>query len=453
MDRQIQEKGSLSLNSLGLKHGDMIYVDAVSAISSASGPVAVVSETAPKAIDAHGNLVASEKPKDDAAFRPGLQSLRSQKLHWTMTDFVEYDNKYTFEIKGEQLSFCSSASLDAGTCNSFQSYLHNYGFNTYRCGYLYGTFVRADLIEGSVEYNESKANPETKVADDSKPKKYGQTKRNMKLSDLDMKKEVAPRTGVVVHSIYEPLQQFTGDFIQLLEDPKEEIVEKIASDLGLQKVGVIFSHPPGREGYHFSAQEILFAGDQALEATQGKLDSSFVVVKVTSDQGNASFDAFSLTPQCLEMVAEEALVPIPATPGACGINPVFTLIVEKKETHVVDNDFFIKRVPIISHDGPLASSFPCFNRELTEPPSPAALKKVLETAGRNASDAMLATSLADFHLLIYIADIFDSSDGGDLEQIVKFVASHVLNKNEEKHPVMRLEEGYKLMLLTVAGLE
>ena len=43
---------------------------------------------------------------------------------------------------------------------------------------------------------------------------------------------------------------------------------------------------------------------------------NFVLMGVTADEGgNADFQAYQLTPQCLEMVAEDALVVMPEKPA------------------------------------------------------------------------------------------------------------------------------------------
>mmetsp|Transcript_12674 Transcript_12674/g.20501 ORF Transcript_12674/g.20501 Transcript_12674/m.20501 type:complete len:480 (+) Transcript_12674:93-1532(+) len=446
MQDEIQNNGSMSLTSLGLKHGDMLYVDASGAGSTTNGTPDLVG-SGRKAIDAHGNLVQAERT-DDAAYRPGLQSLRAQKLHWTLTDMVEFDSKYTFEIKGEQLSFCSSTSLDGDSCNGFQMYLQRFKFNTCRCAYLYGKFVPGDEIVGSVEYKAKSTAVETqKEKEEAKTKKYGQTKAKMRVADLEekLKEEVKPKQGAIVHAIYEPLQQNDASSFSLLEDPNEPKVEAIAKGLGLEKVGFIFSHPP-RQGYNFSTHELIQSAEQALDATDGKFDSAFAIVKVTSDDGaSAAFDAFSLTPQCIEMVAEDALLHMPDNAGHAAINETFLLIVEKKEAHVVDNDFFIKRVPILSHQSPYSGSFPRLNREFDNAPGQQDLKNVLLKVGRNPSDADLAKALSDFNVLVYLGEIFGQDE---LYDIADFVRSHVENDKPKK-----IQDGYKLLLFSFAGLD
>lgn len=435
---------SLTVDALGLKHGDMIFIDA-----SGASKTELLSSKSSKTIDANGNLIAAKQETVNGAFRPGLQALRTQKLHWTLTDMVEFDNKYTFEVKGEHLSFCSSVSCDQNSLDSFQQYLQNFAFGRKRCAYLYGKFVNDNEIVGSEEYKKKK-----EENDGYKKSKNNQSvKRKMKLSDLDAltKNDLKPKQGVLVEAIYEPLQENNENEFILLEDPREDKVEIIAKGLGLEKVGFLFSHPPGRDGYTFSTHEIINSGEQALEATDGKRDSAFCILACTGllQDGRymADFQSYSLTPQCIDMVAEDALLQMKDNPGHSSINETFTLIVEKKEAHVVDNDFFIKRIPIIMHQNKLANNFPSFNRPLDKSPDNKALKTVLSKLGRNPTDASIAKALNDFNILIYLSVIFDSND--ELEAIAKFVASHTVDGLEP----LPLESGYKVVIFSSAEIE
>ncbi|GBG31730.1 Nuclear protein localization protein 4-like [Hondaea fermentalgiana] len=464
--QEIQDQRAKPLREFGIKHGDILYVDAEGAVPGSGGAAGAsaskngggLAGAGPRKIDAHGNLVKAENEVDPQGFRPGLQSLRTQKLHWTLTDMVEFDQRYTFEIKGEQKSFCASASLDADSCNRFQIYLQNFGFLQPRCAYLYGKFVDAEDIPGSVEHRAKHGSEDEKkaaaaatgaTAGSSVSELKASGRRQIKVEDLEkmVKQDERPEKGVIVHAFYEPLQEASAEGVQLLEDPREEKVEAVAKALGLEKVGFLFSHPPGREGYTISTHEVSNAAEQALEATDGKMDSPFVVVKVTSESGNASFDAFSLTPQCLEMVAEDAILSMRDAPGHSAVNETFTVIVEKKGAEVVDNDFFIKRVPILSHTSPFAGAFPRYNRIQGDQPSAQALKRVLEPLGRNPSDAALAKALADFQVLIYLTELFDSEE--DITSIARSVASHVV-PGQEPVPI---QEGYKLLMFSMAGIE
>lgn len=65
-----------------------------------------------------------------------------------------------------------------------------------------------------------------------------------------------PHWQVKVECIYEPPQENSPEGFVLLEDPREETVDKLAELLDLQKVGWIFAHPPREKGYQFSSAEV-----------------------------------------------------------------------------------------------------------------------------------------------------------------------------------------------------
>ena len=144
-----------------------------------------------------------------------------------------------------------------------------------------------------------------------------------------------------IDCLFEPAQEGSPAGFELFEDALEvddrcrffsylnvfifqEKAEKIAGYLGLEKVGVIYAHPPREEGFELSNAEILFACEQRLEV--GK-DKPFVVAKVTVDkEGQAAYEAFQvcligqlsmrwhypnncvqISDQCLEMFEKGAL--------------------------------------------------------------------------------------------------------------------------------------------------
>lgn len=446
----VSDRPTRSVGELGMKHGAMMYL----AFSGELVP-APTGAGAKKSIDSQGNLVASTKG-DDGSFRPGLTSLRAQKLHWTLTDMVELDSQYTFNIKAEKRRFCHRASLDHGSCGSFQQYLRNFAFQTSRIGYLYGSYEDVEVMDAELEGGaqagaaaaEAKANA---AAEARKEQKYGATKRKMKLSDLPGPVP-DPTMGAHVDAIYEPAQQATASGgVELLEDPREATAEAVAKAMGLQRVGCILAHPP-RANCIISTEEVRTAALCCLEANDGKMESPFVVVLVTADEkGQADFQAYQLTPQCLEMVAEDALVPMVDRPGFSAVHETFTAVVEAKAAPVIDNDFFIKRVPIVSHGSPIIhqnTPFPRFNRDADVPPIQATFQAAVKKAGRNPSDEKLCKAIADFHLLMFMGDsLFEVGQG--LEQIAACVASSVY---PERAPIP-LEEGYKIMLCSVAGLD
>ena len=124
----------------------------------------------------------------------------------------------------------------------------------------------------------------------------------------------------------------------------------------------MFSHPPREANFHFTAAEVMCAAEQQLLAAGGIEESLYVTVKVTLDEeGKPLIDAWQVTKQCMEMVAEGALQGGPH-PGMCLVNPTFTAIVEGKPASEVDNNFFLSRVPIGSHESIFIATFPRINR-------------------------------------------------------------------------------------------
>jgi hypothetical protein len=258
----------------------------------------------------------SNKEADRNAVRPGLMSLRSRKLHWTMDELMQIEAGYTFKIQRQERAVCQGVSLDRDMCQNFQQYLRQVGFNkTRRCAWLYGRYVE--------KLEQSKVDEEAGPAVDSfgKPLKVrvrakgygGQT-----------------TTQVQVDCSYEPPQRCTAETMELLADPHEELVNQVAASLGLERVGFMFSHPgPREEGHHFSANEIIMAAENQLLAGDEKMQSPFVTVKVTlNEENNSDFQACQMSRQCLELVAEGALLNDPQEPRACLVHDTFSCLVQ-----------------------------------------------------------------------------------------------------------------------------
>jgi nuclear protein localization family protein 4 len=276
----------------------------------------------------------------------------------------------------------------------FQAYLRRFNFSRSRCGYLYGKFLEDNTAQ--------------------------------------------------VEAIYEPPQEADPEAAEgfvLLEDPLEEKVEQLAQLLGLRKVGWIFGHPPREQGFVMNAAEIIMAAELQLEAAGGIEETPFVTVKVTvGDDGNASVEAFQVSKQCMEMVAEEALEVGP-NPGFCIVNPTFTAIQEGKESKTVENNFFLTLVPIVQHNSEtFVTKFPKHNRDHDDrTPSHDELKKQLSKSG--SAGWTFIELLSDFHLLLYLSQFLDMS--ADVPKICE----SVVNRD------IPLKEGYKLIIGSIAGID
>lgn len=107
------------------------------------------------------------------------------------------------------------------------------------------------------------------------------------------------RANVV--AIYEPPQESTRDSVRLLPDDREEFVDQLATALGVQKVGWIFTdllaediqkgtvkHTRNISSHFLSAQECIMGGfyqnlhpNPCRYASNGYFGSKFVTVCVT----------------------------------------------------------------------------------------------------------------------------------------------------------------------------
>lgn len=133
-----------------------------------------------------------------------------------------------------------------------------------------------------------------------------------------------------VAAIYEPPQESTRDSIKLLADDREEIVEQLAANLGLRRVGWIFTDLIAEDvqkgtvkqvrniNTHFlSAQECIMAGyyqnkhpNPCRFASTGYFGSKFATVCVTGDASNqVHMEGYQVSNQCMALVRDGCLVP------------------------------------------------------------------------------------------------------------------------------------------------
>lgn len=342
----------------------------------------------------------SEAPAEqERGFRPGMLPLRDMKMQWTLNDFIALDSQFEFKIQRQEDAFCREVSLDKPSIEEFQAYLQKFLFQRKRFGFLYGHFVKAN-------------------EEDEKP------------------------TKVRVEAIYEPPQQVDNEAAEgfvVEDDPKEAIVEQIATGLGLQKVGWIFGHEAREPGHVLSAAEIIMTAEYQLEAAQGVEQTPFVTVTVApKPDGTVGVEAFQVSTQCMAMVAEEALE-IGEDPKVCMVNKTFTAIQEGKPSPTVDNNFFITVVPIAQHTSPtLIAEFPRANRDVDDrTPSSDEMRKQLQKSG--TAGWTFEDRLSDFNLLVYLSDLLDVN--ADLPKICAAI--------QNKQPI---DDGYKILIKSMAGM-
>ncbi|XP_050308450.1 nuclear protein localization protein 4 homolog [Anthonomus grandis grandis] len=141
------------------------------------------------------------------------------------------------------------------------------------------------------------------------------------------------RANVV--AIYEPPQDSSRDSIRLLPDEKEAVVNEIATALGLRPVGWIFTdllpddiqkgtvkHTRNVESHFLSAQECITAGyfqnkhpNPCKYASSGYFGSKHVTVCVTGDKTNqVHMEGYQVSNQCMALVKDNCLVPTKDVP-------------------------------------------------------------------------------------------------------------------------------------------
>uniref|UniRef100_A0A6P7FF04 Nuclear protein localization protein 4 homolog n=1 Tax=Diabrotica virgifera virgifera TaxID=50390 RepID=A0A6P7FF04_DIAVI len=133
-----------------------------------------------------------------------------------------------------------------------------------------------------------------------------------------------------VVAIYEPPQESSKDSIHLLPDDREEIVEQMAASLGLRRVGWIFTDLLAKDvqtgtvkyirnidSHLFSSQECIMAGhyqnmypNPTRYASKGTFGSKFVTVCVTGDKTNqVHMEGYQVSNQCMALVRDNCLLP------------------------------------------------------------------------------------------------------------------------------------------------
>jgi len=221
----------------------------------------------------------------------------------------------------------------------FQNYLHQQKFQVQRVGLLYGKF----MDDGST----------------------------------------------VIDVIYEPPQQSSKTGSAMLPDPDKDRVESIASMLGLQRVGWIFSHPA--RDYVMSSSEIYRAAELQNESGPG-----FVTLILSFNEKNSgNLEAFQLSDQALKLQREGMFVD---SPNPAKIQLRQPVIVEGADTKTADYHFFLVTVPVKSKDkSTLHTEFHIENRVTPQAKSDIKVH-MMHTAKRPFID-----QLSDFHLLLYLS--------------------------------------------------
>lgn len=212
-------------------------------------------------------------------FRPGMRSLRSMKMHWTLTDFVELDSQvlalcmggcvtttrwvacpplsgplhrpptpqttqqFEYKIKAQKEPWCTKANMEAGCGQDFQAYMRRLNFEQCRMGYLYGAIDEKNEVRcGAVTQCGVMTVAFASLLGDGtgRLERIGPLfqfhRHTLPNSSHNLTTSTPHASQVRVEALYEPPQEGTHEGFELLEDPRAERVEELAAALQLKKV-------------------------------------------------------------------------------------------------------------------------------------------------------------------------------------------------------------------------
>jgi len=220
--------------------------------------------------------------------------------------------------------------------------------------------------------------------------------------------------------IYEPPQEGSADSYNLLPDPDEANVDRVASLLGLRKVGVVFTAKPRK--CIFSSEDIALSCSQHAQANKEHgfdFARSLVSAVITRNEttGSVVFEAYQISDQCTDMHAKGVL-PKPRNPNKSYSRTSEDVLVERKPTQKVDNDFFINTIAVKTHEAPLfgkrEAEFNVENRPGVNQ-NPLEVKHIL-TCHKTKP---MYEQLRDFHMLLYLSQKLPGQT--DMAEICKCV--------------------------------
>lgn len=256
--------------------------------------------------------------------------------------------------------------------------------------------------------------------------------------------EVPLGIKAVICTIYEPPQESSRDHIRILPDPKEELVEELASKLGLVRVGWIFTDLVpladgkvksyrGVDTHFLSAQEIITAAayqnqfPNKCQLTEEKVfGSKFVTVCVTGNsEHEIHMEGYQVSNQCMALVRDGVLVPTKDAPELAYVR-------ESTENNYVPDVFFMEKdeygneikklgrplpveylltdVPVTTPKEPLAT-FSLLKEKQTFPVENRLLESSIQDFNSFAGyitqfrSAEFFDAIADFHVLIFMATL------------------------------------------------
>nr|XP_048673677.1 nuclear protein localization protein 4 homolog isoform X3 [Caretta caretta] len=237
-----------------------------------------------------------------------------------------------------------------------------------------------------------------------------------------------------VAAIYEPPQIGTQNSLELLEDPKAEVVDEIAAKLGLRKVGWIFTdlvsedtrkgtvrYSRNKDTYFLSAEECITAGNFQNRhpnicrlSPDGHFGSKFVTVMATGGPDNqVHFEGYQVSNQCMALVRDECLLP-------CRDAPELGYAKESSSEQYVPDVFY--------------KDIDKFGNEITQLARPLPVEYLiiddfhsLATYLSQNTSSVFLDIISDFHLLLFLV----TNEVMPLQDSISLLLEAVRTRNEE----------------------
>lgn len=291
------------------------------------------------------------------------------------------------KVKPQESAHVTGVCVDSSAGHTFQAYLGATGFSQHRFGVCFGTVGGED----------------------------GAT--------------------VEIHAIYEPPQNGDDDAYALDEGcdgAGYENAVKLATLLGLQMVGVVFSARQRKAV--LSGRDVVVAARYARTLPEDAR-KHFVVIKVgvVSEAGETAFESYQISDLAIELAEKGTFADEgEQKPNSGKVLCAKEVLVEGRDTKKVHTEFFLNNVPIRALDSWLRCEFPVENRQ-------ARPQKSADIAAVTGNESVpYWQRLSDFHLLLFLTGMFGID--GDMPAIV----ASIRDKRD-------IEEGYKIMIQSMAA--
>ncbi|EHB08021.1 Nuclear protein localization protein 4-like protein [Heterocephalus glaber] len=304
------------------------------------------------------------------------------------------------------------------------------------------------------------------------------------------KKDIPLGIRAEVAAIYEPPQIGTQNSLELLEDPKAEVVDEIAAKLGLRKVGWIFTdlisedtrkgtvrYSQNKDTYFLCSEECITAGDFQNKhpnicrlSSDGHFGSKFVTAVATGGPDNqVHFEGFQVSSQCMALVRDECLLPCKDAPelgyakessSEQYVPDVFHKDIDKSGNEITQ---LARPLPVVYLIIDITTTFPkdpVYTFSISQNPFPIENWDVLgETQdfhslatylSQNTSFVFLDT-ISDFHLLLFLV----TNEVMPLQDSISLLLEAVRTRNEELAQTWKKSEQWATIeqLCSTVGLQ